>query len=94
MSCFPCFNPRSKDARIDIDNGSRTTSSHSVDSSVSCVKRWKASQEDHKNGSDQGKGSKGSGARRFTFRELATATKNFREADVVGEGGFRKVFKG
>ncbi|XP_039025789.1 probable serine/threonine-protein kinase PBL21 isoform X2 [Hibiscus syriacus] len=82
MSCFPCFNPRSKDARIDIDNGSRTTSSHSVDSS------------DHKNGSDQGKGSKGSGARRFTFRELATATKNFREADVVGEGGFRKVFKG
>ncbi|XP_039015513.1 probable serine/threonine-protein kinase PBL21 isoform X2 [Hibiscus syriacus] len=82
MSCFPCLNPRSKDARIDIDNGSRTTSRHSADSS------------DHKNGSEQGKGSKDDGARRFTFRELATATKNFREADLLGEGGFGRVFKG
>ncbi|KAE8707224.1 hypothetical protein F3Y22_tig00110386pilonHSYRG00083 [Hibiscus syriacus] len=42
MSCFPCFNPRSKDSRIDIDNGSRTTSRHSADSSVSCATRRKA----------------------------------------------------
>ncbi|KAK9005395.1 hypothetical protein V6N11_042830 [Hibiscus sabdariffa] len=94
MGCFPCLNPRSKDAKIDIDTGSRTTSRHSADSSVSRATRRKASLDDHKKGSDPGKGSKGNGARSFTFRELATATKNFREADLLGEGGFGRVFKG
>ncbi|KAK8623225.1 hypothetical protein V6N13_118113 [Hibiscus sabdariffa] len=91
MSCFPCFNPRSKDSRIDIDNGSRTTSRHSADSSVSCANRRKAILDEHKRASDQGKGN---GARSFTFRELATATKNFRETNLLGEGGFGRVFKG
>ncbi|KAE8731432.1 Serine/threonine-protein kinase [Hibiscus syriacus] len=94
MSCFPCFNPRSKDSRIDIDTGSRTTSRHSADSSVSCATRRKAILEEHKKGSDQGQGSKGNGARSFTFRELATATRNFRETNLLGEGGFGRVFKG
>lgn len=30
----------------------------------------------------------------FTFRELATATKNFRQETLLGEGGYGKVFKG
>ncbi|XWS24601.1 hypothetical protein CRYUN_Cryun28dG0117200 [Craigia yunnanensis] len=94
MSCFPCLNPRSKDTRIDIDNGSRTNSRHFADSSVSGAMRGKASLDEHKKGSDQGKGSKGSGARNFTFRELATATRNFRETNLLGEGGFGRVFKG
>ncbi|WRX31058.1 Protein kinase domain - like 10 [Theobroma cacao] len=94
MSCFPCLNPRSKDIRIDIDNGSRTTSRHSADSSVSGGTRGKASLDEHKKGGDQRKDSKGSGARSFTFRELATATSNFRETNLLGEGGFGRVFKG
>ncbi|KAE8684658.1 hypothetical protein F3Y22_tig00111105pilonHSYRG00157 [Hibiscus syriacus] len=61
MSCFPCFNPRSKDSRIDIDNGSRTTSRHFADSSVSSVTRRKTILEEHKKGSDHGHGSKGNG---------------------------------
>lgn len=33
-------------------------------------------------------------AQNFTFRELATAAKNFRQECLLGEGGFGKVFKG
>lgn len=33
-------------------------------------------------------------AKTFTFRELASATKNFRQECVLGEGGFGRVFKG
>lgn len=30
----------------------------------------------------------------FTFRELATATKNFRDETFIGQGGFGTVYKG
>lgn len=33
-------------------------------------------------------------AQTFTFRELATATKNFRPECLLGEGGFGRVYKG
>ncbi|WOL12548.1 hypothetical protein Cni_G21315 [Canna indica] len=33
-------------------------------------------------------------AQTFTFRELASATKNFRPDNLLGEGGFGRVYKG
>lgn len=33
-------------------------------------------------------------AQTFTFRELASATRNFREDFLLGEGGFGRVYKG
>ncbi|XP_073145008.1 probable serine/threonine-protein kinase PBL21 isoform X2 [Henckelia pumila] len=33
-------------------------------------------------------------ARSFAFKELAVATQNFREANLIGEGGFGSVYKG
>ncbi|MED6122115.1 hypothetical protein PIB30_036735 [Stylosanthes scabra] len=33
-------------------------------------------------------------ATHYTFRELATATKNFRQECLLGEGGFGRVYKG
>lgn len=33
-------------------------------------------------------------ARSFAFKELVTVTQNFREANLIGEGGFGSVYKG
>ncbi|XP_021754451.1 probable serine/threonine-protein kinase PBL21 isoform X2 [Chenopodium quinoa] len=33
-------------------------------------------------------------AQSFSFRDLVVATKNFRESNLIGEGGFGKVYKG
>ncbi|KAK4353459.1 hypothetical protein RND71_028977 [Anisodus tanguticus] len=35
-----------------------------------------------------------SNAKTYTFRELASATKNFKQECLIGEGGFGRVFKG
>lgn len=36
----------------------------------------------------------GIAAQTYTFRELASATKNFRPDNLLGEGGFGRVYKG
>ena len=41
-----------------------------------------------------GNAPKNSAARSFTFRELAAATRGFKEVNLIGEGGFGRVFKG
>ncbi|CAA2958434.1 serine threonine- kinase At3g07070-like [Olea europaea subsp. europaea] len=43
---------------------------------------------------EKGGGNNNIAAQTFTFRELATATKNFRQECLVGEGGFGRVYKG
>ncbi|KAK3018776.1 hypothetical protein RJ639_005239 [Escallonia herrerae] len=43
---------------------------------------------------DDGSFEKGSGPKRFTFRELSRATKDFSEEGKLGEGGFGGVYKG
>ncbi|KAL8551349.1 hypothetical protein ACS0TY_000437 [Phlomoides rotata] len=59
-----------------------------------------AEQHKRKSGGDQAKNNKGSegdnniAAQTFTFRELAVATKNFRQKYLLGEGGFGRVYKG
>ncbi|KAI9200484.1 hypothetical protein LWI28_008772 [Acer negundo] len=84
MSCFSCINRHPKDIKIDIDDAPESSSRYSCVSSE--VGRFTGK------GSDS-KGEHG-GARSFTFRDLATATKNFREVNLLGEGGFGKVYKG
>ncbi|CAN4094097.1 unnamed protein product [Withania somnifera] len=85
MACFSCMSINSKDVRdFDEDMGSRST---------------KSSGKGRKGRSLGGKGGesnnqKANVARSFTFKELALATQNFREANLIGEGGFGSVYKG
>ncbi|KAK2988233.1 hypothetical protein RJ640_020715 [Escallonia rubra] len=92
MSCFSCMTPRRKDVRnYDDDMAVR-----SAESSVS------GRGKSYGNGSGRGTGSvrakgkeslsqKGNVACSYTFRDLAAATQNFREANLIGEGGFGRI---
>lgn len=53
-------------------------------------------RETTNNNKNEGKenGANNIAAQTFTFRELATATKNFRPECLIGEGGFGRVYKG
>ncbi|KAI3465447.1 hypothetical protein Pfo_022110 [Paulownia fortunei] len=97
MGCFSCMSPRNKDVRdYDGDMAPRT-----IDSSVGGKRKADAngSVSGKKGCSVRAKGKesnsqKGNAARSFTFKELAMATQNFREANLIGEGGFGSVYKG
>ncbi|KAG2698135.1 hypothetical protein I3843_07G135500 [Carya illinoinensis] len=99
MGCFSCFSPRRNDVRrIEVENGTRSSTRHSADSSGGG-----RGKDSYDNDNWKGKGtlnhSKGnspkcSAARSFTFRELAAATRGFREVNLIGEGGFGRVYKG
>ncbi|CAI8600211.1 unnamed protein product [Vicia faba] len=86
MSCFSCFvSRRKKDvSRVEVDNGSR--SAHTPGNGVTNASEGK--------GKSVMSGKSRTAAASFGFRELATATRGFNEANLIGEGGFGKVFKG
>ncbi|KAF9611939.1 hypothetical protein IFM89_037159 [Coptis chinensis] len=105
MSCFSCMGCRRKDViniedRIEIQSTSQysyhSTESgrgkHGYDTSEYAGMRKSSSSF---NGRSIGSNiEKYGAAQRFTFRELAFATKNFKLTNLIGEGGFGKVYKG
>lgn len=91
MSCFPCFqSQRSKRSNSKNENGSHRANNTQAEIkkqtsiSGSRHKKEEANQGENKHITSQV----------FTFRELATATKNFRQECLLGEGGFGRVYKG
>uniref|UniRef100_A0A0D9VA02 non-specific serine/threonine protein kinase n=1 Tax=Leersia perrieri TaxID=77586 RepID=A0A0D9VA02_9ORYZ len=100
MSCFMCFGSAqegdakkpgadAKDARKD---GSADRGVSRVGSDQSKSHGGLDSKKDvviHRDGNNQN-----IAAQTFTFRELASATKNFRQDCLLGEGGFGRVYKG
>lgn len=78
MNCFPCFTSQ------------RSKKSHVRNENGAGVPH-KASKSSAK---DKGDKREYIDAQIFTFRELATATKNFRQECLLGEGGFGRVYKG
>ncbi|CAI0434840.1 unnamed protein product [Linum tenue] len=100
MSCFSCINRRKGGGggggggKIDIEKapGSSNYHSNSSDDSGSNLNLNACSGKTKKELED--KLSKGSGSRSFSFRELVNATQNFRDLNLIGEGGFGRVYKG
>lgn len=82
MNCLPCFSSAKKVAKR--RNSRREKSRNGLSSQDS--KQKKLIENSTKNGNIA--------AQTFTFRELATATKNFRPECLLGEGGFGRVYKG
>ncbi|XP_057470221.1 probable serine/threonine-protein kinase PBL21 [Actinidia eriantha] len=97
MSCFSCTSFNRKDVR-DIDDD---VAIRPAESSVNGRGNSFSGGSDHGSGglslsgkSKEIRGQKGNVARSFTFRELAAATRNFREINLIGEGGFGMVYRG
>ncbi|KAK4487870.1 hypothetical protein RD792_003608 [Penstemon davidsonii] len=79
MSCFPCFQKKLENVVfiVSVLNNNKPTPSVEANNKPEAFEA-----EDGENT-----------AKTFTFRELATATKNFRQECLLGEGGFGRVFR-
>ncbi|KAL5834486.1 hypothetical protein ACOSQ4_013983 [Xanthoceras sorbifolium] len=91
MSCFPCFrSQKSKKSR------SGDFTNEVIEAKTPELKKQKPESPDYnKAGESNGQvENKNINAQTFTFRELASATKNFRQETLLGEGGFGRVYKG
>ncbi|XP_031473032.1 probable serine/threonine-protein kinase PBL26 [Nymphaea colorata] len=83
MSCFPCF--------MSVKLAKKSVGWKERSGQLS--EKQKVSAD----GKQEGSNKVGNGnitAQTFTFRELASATKNFRSECLIGEGGFGRVYKG
>ncbi|XP_049366717.1 probable serine/threonine-protein kinase PBL25 [Solanum verrucosum] len=103
MSCLPCFQskktnePPVQDKPVPVAHPANDHPS----SSPHFENNYKASCENGNNNNNRAhqdsppvENGDSSNAKTFTFRELASATKNFRQECLIGEGGFGRVFKG
>ncbi|KAI5679986.1 hypothetical protein M9H77_01213 [Catharanthus roseus] len=92
MSCFSCFSSHEKKASKKQD--SRNSRGGGGGGGGGGGDPRKSTGESNQKESNKDGGNKNIAAQTFTFRELATATKNFRQECLVGEGGFGRVYKG
>ncbi|KAK1669673.1 hypothetical protein QYE76_057832 [Lolium multiflorum] len=101
MSCFSCFGPG-----LDAEDGRKPVPADAKDhqrkdgsatrgggSDKSRPQGGLDSKKDHLTIPRDGN-SQNIAAHIFTFRELAAATKNFKQDSLLGEGGFGRVYKG
>ncbi|KAI3423114.1 Protein kinase domain-containing protein [Psidium guajava] len=98
MGCFSCF-----DSREDVKLNPEKESDDRIQGALSSdIARLASGADRPRLRGNAGvkrelpglKDAPGIAAQTFTFRELATATKNFRSECFLGEGGFGRVYKG
>lgn len=95
MGCFNCLSPNRRKHNLHFEDANLIQPpSPSIPDSpgMSWKRKSNASCDTEKSQLSDFK-EKGS-AHSFTFSELAAATKKFREANLIGEGGFGKVYHG
>ncbi|PSR94918.1 Serine/threonine-protein kinase [Actinidia chinensis var. chinensis] len=100
MNCFPCFSSHEKKAPKRDDSRKRghvpASAPHyreaPMQSRPENPRRITPEATNEKDGTEEA--AKNIAAQTLTFRELAAATKNFRQECLVGEGGFGRVYKG
>ncbi|XAR65858.1 Non-specific serine/threonine protein kinase [Bertholletia excelsa] len=100
MNCFPCF--QSKDEKSENENGEVPVAQpvgadHPAyalpPATPPANNATKPSHEAINTKDEANTTANTSTAKAFTFRELASATKNFRQECLLGEGGFGRVYK-
>ncbi|GER55103.1 protein kinase superfamily protein [Striga asiatica] len=95
MRCFPCFTCHGRKDSIkckDINEGGPMLASNSRSHSQKHPSDH-STNDHHKNSTANESTNNIIAAQTFTYRELATATKNFRQEYMLGEGGFGRVYK-
>ncbi|KDP23311.1 hypothetical protein JCGZ_23144 [Jatropha curcas] len=91
MNCFSCFqSQKSKKSFSKREHGSPSSPREATDSKSPENKKQKPGEE----GEEPNVDNENIAAQAFNFREICTATKNFRQECLLGEGGFGRVFKG
>lgn len=98
MSCFPCFRNKddddNKNEQVPIAQPKDFTPPQPQDAPQVKGNNNNNNAKDPFDHIDDAPETENQTVKSYTFRELATATKNFRQGCLLGEGGFGKVFKG
>ncbi|XP_019056124.1 PREDICTED: serine/threonine-protein kinase At3g07070 [Nelumbo nucifera] len=99
MSCFPCFSGEKKAAKKTGSSRRSQSLEAPIKESPACpvfgdkAKPTQSGETTDKNDAAN-KDANGITAQTFTFRELAAATKNFKQEFLLGDGGLGRVYKG
>ncbi|KAK7351809.1 hypothetical protein VNO77_11520 [Canavalia gladiata] len=96
MGCFSCFVSRRKGVRrVEVDNGTRSaTSSATGGGNIAATEGERKRESSGAKGKGVSSSKSNTAAASFGFRELAAATRGFKEVNLIGEGGFGRVYKG
>ncbi|TXG56766.1 hypothetical protein EZV62_018079 [Acer yangbiense] len=103
MSCFSCFSSQEKKAARRINSSRRNhtlpgATPHKEATAPQArsdnLRPRPSADATYNRDANKESGGNNIAAQTFTFRELATATKNFRQECLIGEGGFGRVYKG
>ncbi|TXG71779.1 hypothetical protein EZV62_000358 [Acer yangbiense] len=103
--CFPCFGSSNNkegsggggvkevNKKDSVKDGS-IAQSHHVSRVISDKSKSRGGSDPKKESAVPKEPTAHIAAQTFTFKELANATKNFRQESLLGEGGFGRVYKG